>query len=636
MHDNIYEVVELKDLDTDLIKTEPLYFDVETGGENYGTMVLAQLYQEHWTKVKVIEFKNHPSYAMEFLLSIIEDCEIIGHNLMYEMKQFDKHTLDYKPFKLWGDTFYASRLVFPSWMEYSLDACLTKLLGYDPYQQAGLDKKVMQKSFDPTMDCTHDQLVYGAIDVYELPKLWNKVKQISGDFNYELDRKIATYSLDVSKKGMPVDFDELDKLMLHFQSEVARTEAILGNNDKGVKLNVNSYVQVRKLLGLENSSDELTLKILANRPDGLEGHEWWNPKIKVREIQEPNYKHTENKCILAMAIVEQRKALKRLNFRERAYANGSIDDEGVHRISSEFSPHQITGRVSSSDENLSQYPRDIKRMWGHKPNAGKVLIYADYSQLELRSICAMLGEGAMQEAYDSDLDIHQFTADSLEFEESLLPDGVKKRFVAKQLNFLTLYGGSNSMFQGAVCKTANVWLDMEGVIKPAIKAWKNRYPVIKDWQVRNNKSKTKMDKTMCGRWYKAKTPQELCNYSNQGSGAEIAKLAWHNGYKYNVFGYSTGVDFLGFFHDAYILECDDDPKVYIPAAKKLATLMSDAWFQVTRMAKFHNTQMPVTVQVGYNWKDMEDETEDVLYTYNLKGMAMYEKDIQLELEKINA
>jgi len=176
---------------------------------------------------------------------------------------------------------------------------------------------------------------------------------------------------------------------------------------------------------------------------------------------------------------------------------------------------------------------------------------------------------------------------------------------------------------------------MEGVIQPAIKAWKKRYPVIKAWQVANGRSKTKMDRTVCGRWYKAKLLTDLCNYSNQGTGASIAKLAWHNGYKYGAFGYDTGVALLNFIHDAYILECDDDPKVYIPAAKKLATLMSDAWFQVTRMAKLHNLPMPVTVQVGYSWKAMEDETEDVIYTYNLDGMSLYEKDIQLELEKID-
>jgi DNA polymerase-1 len=633
MYSDIYKVVttaDLQELPNKLNKELPLSIDVEGGGENYETLTTIQMYQSNWDKVWFFELKDLPTFAPEFIYSLIVDMEWLGHNLMTEFKYFDSVVSHFVQPAEWFDTFYASRLVFPSWMEYSLDKCLTKLLGYDPYAKMELVKKDMQKSFQPNVPCTHEQYMYGSIDVYELPKLYEKTKQIKGNFNYELDKKIAGYSIDVHKKGMPVDRGELTKLMTHFKAEVARTKTIIGD------VNVNSYIQVRRLLGLEYNSDELTLRIIANRPRGLTGHIGKTKNNPKNHILEPNYMHSEEVIQMANAVIDQRKALKRLNFEHRAYANGYEHEDGSWRVASRFSPHAITGRVQGQDENLSQYPRDLKSMWGleNGKDSDTVLLYADYSQLELRSICAMLGETAMEEAYRNEIDIHSYTADGLDFDESLMPEGVPKRFVAKQLNFLTLYGGGMGMFQSAVCKTAGVWLDMDNIVQPAVRAWKKRYPVIKAWQTTNGKSTTNMDKTMSGRWYKAKILPDLCSYSNQGSGAEVAKMAWHNSYKYGVVGNDSGVDLLNFVHDAFIWECPNDPAIYKPLAKKLAMLMQDGWFQITRQAKIKDLPMPVDVFVGHNWADMEYETDEVMHKESLEGMFMYEKDIEKELENV--
>ena len=299
MYNDIYEVMtkdDLVTLDEKLVKTEPLYIDVEGGdtvdGKDYYNLVSIQLYQEHWEKVMWFEMSQLPSYATEFIFSTIVDLEWIGHNLMTEFKYINRTISSFTHPDKWGDTFYASRLIFPSWQEYSLDKCLTKVLGYDPYARMEIDKKTMQKSFSYHTVTTHEQRVYGSLDVYLLPKLWNKVKQVAGNFNYELDKKIAIYSMDVAKKGMPVDVGELDNYMVHFKSEVVRTEAILGLNDKGTELNVNSYIQVRKVLGLEYSSDELALKVLAYRPTGLEGHIHLLPFLQGSYLGSKHFKAT--------------------------------------------------------------------------------------------------------------------------------------------------------------------------------------------------------------------------------------------------------------------------------------------------------------------------------------------------------
>ena len=640
----IYEIVEeLKNLNIDYDK--PLFMDTETGGshkhtkdidgelitteENYTHIVTVQLYQEHWDKVKVFIISNLPSYALEFLWSEISKATMIGHNLGYDLMQFKRHVSNFSTKGIkWEDTFYLSRLSKPSWQEYSLDKCLTRVLGYDPYAKEGLTKKDMQVSFSPNHTPDHAQLMYASIDVYLLPKLYHEVKSYVGTFIYELDKRIAEIATKIIDRGMPVDTNKLREIDRECDIAIEETKELLGD------MNVNSYRQVRQALGLEYSSDEITLRIIAGRENGLEGYRVFkHPKLPGKNVLlEPNYVHSEAKVDIANAIIKQRKHLKMKNFVKRA--KSWMDEH--HRITSRFSPHAISGRVQGSDENLSQYPRAMKKMWGINSNyhGDRVLIYADYSQLELRTICAILPERNMEEAYRKDIDLHVLAASNIDVDESKLPKSLPKRTLAKYLNFLNLYGGGVANFQKTVCKWSGVWIEYD-ICSKAAKDWKQGFSDIKHWHEVNAKSKGHMGSTISGRRYKAKSYTDLNNIQVQGSGAEVFKQAVNYLFKYDVAAGAEGTNdvyLVNLVHDAVVLDAPNDPEVYEKAARNLAKCFQKAWFDIMQQAPIKDLPMPVDVLVGQNWADLEYEVEGkVLYKYELDGMYMLDKELKDEI-----
>jgi DNA polymerase-1 len=102
-----------------------------------------------------------------------------------------------------------------------------------------------------------------------------------------------------------------------------------------------------------------------------------------------------------------------------------------------------TGRLSSSDPNLQNIPirsnlgREIRR--GFVPGPGRLLIGADYSQIELRVLAHLSGDPAFLEAFGADRDIHRETA-ALIFGVESTRVTPAMRDQAKTINFATIYG----------------------------------------------------------------------------------------------------------------------------------------------------------------------------------------------------
>ncbi len=102
-----------------------------------------------------------------------------------------------------------------------------------------------------------------------------------------------------------------------------------------------------------------------------------------------------------------------------------------------------TGRLASSDPNLQNIPirtevgRAIRRAFVAPP--GRVLITADYSQIELRLLAHLSRDPALIEAFEKDQDIHTAVAAQI---HGILPEQVtrEQRSGAKMVNFGIVYG----------------------------------------------------------------------------------------------------------------------------------------------------------------------------------------------------
>jgi DNA polymerase-1 len=139
-----------------------------------------------------------------------------------------------------------------------------------------------------------------------------------------------------------------------------------------------------------------------------------------------------------------------------------------------------TGRLSSSEPNLQNIP--IRTEEGRRIRqafvapAGRVILAADYSQIELRIMAHLSGDAGLTGAFAEGLDVHRATAAEV-FETTL--DGVTddQRRSAKAINFGLIYGMSAfglSRQLGIDRKDAQAYIDR----------YFERYPGVRDYMDR--------------------------------------------------------------------------------------------------------------------------------------------------------
>lgn len=131
-----------------------------------------------------------------------------------------------------------------------------------------------------------------------------------------------------------------------------------------------------------------------------------------------------------------------------------------------------TGRLSSSDPNLQNIPirnaegRRIRQAFVASP--GRVILAADYSQIELRIMAHLSGDAGLTQAFAENQDIHRATAAEV---FGLAPDEVAdaQRRSAKAINFGLIYG----MSAFGLAKQLNI---SRGLASDYIDRYFDRYP----------------------------------------------------------------------------------------------------------------------------------------------------------------
>lgn len=149
----------------------------------------------------------------------------------------------------------------------------------------------------------------------------------------------------------------------------------------------------------------------------------------------------ENDYPIVRDILEYRTLSKLLS----TYCEGLLKEiESDGRIHSNFKQTETrTGRISSTEPNLQNIPvrqelgREMRKFF--KAGEGKVLIDADYSQIELRVLADAADDKVMLDAFNNDVDIHAVTASQV-FNMPLMMVTPTMRSRAKAVNFGIVYG----------------------------------------------------------------------------------------------------------------------------------------------------------------------------------------------------
>ena len=236
---------------------------------------------------------------------------------------------------------------------------------------------------------------------------------------------------------------------------------------------------------------------------------------------------------LVDVVLEHRSLSKLKSTYTDALARAADKDNRVHT-----SYHQAlttTGRLSSSDPNLQNIPirTDTGRLIREAFIApkGRVILAADYSQIELRLMAHFSGDERLIDAFHRGLDIHTATASEI-MNKPLIEVTSNERRAAKAVNFGLLYGMS------AFGLAKQLGVD-RAVAQDYIKRYFARYPAIHDY-MENTKAHAKLHgyvQTLLGRklyspdinssnrMIKEAAERAAINAPLQGSAAEIIKLA---------------------------------------------------------------------------------------------------------------
>jgi DNA polymerase-1 len=214
-----------------------------------------------------------------------------------------------------------------------------------------------------------------------------------------------------------------------------------------------------------------------------------------------------------------------------------------------------SGRMACSAPNLQNLPRDARYRRCFTAPPGRVLVKADYSQIELRIAAKVAGETAMIEAYRRGDDLHTLTARLL-----LGPEDVSKadRQLAKSVNFGLLYGMGAKAFRAYARSNYGVELT-EAEAEQYRKAFFAAYPALRRWhgQVGRTQDRPVDTRTLAGRRCRnVMRFSEKLNLGVQGTGADGLKralaLLWERR------GECAGAVPVLAVHDEIVVECDAD------------------------------------------------------------------------------
>ena len=568
----MYKLTTLEHLMDVTDKSKPVFADTETCGL-YGRVRLLQVMQEGWDKALLVEWPN----PMQLFL-YLDSVHSVWHNAHYDLttvqQQCGGNPIIPKQFDC---AFLLSRLAFPALDGYTLEDIIIAVTRSNPYARIG-KKADLQKTNWDVPELTAKQLEYAATDVYYMPQVWERIKETTEDRNYVLDKSTLTTCLDFQWNGQPVIEAMWNKYWVELEDEYTKLE---------LTVNVNSWQQVRKFLN-STESDGLALSRMSLDKSDPERAE------KARRIK------------------RGRSISKLLSF---------LRKYDVARVIGKFKPSARSGRLTGDDENLQQTPRALKEIWGYETTDDRRIIFSDYAQLELRTICAILRVKVMEKLFRAGEDLHMYVAKFLFGEDATADD----RQITKTYNFNLLYGGSAGMVCAILLGYGYLVREVQANRDKA--KWKKLFREIAVWQEkgisawRNGRTWS----TPFGRKYKGKLMTDQLNIMNQGAGAEVAKLALHYFYprlkELNApLAEEDKVLLCNFVHDSYILDTPNKPEIYKAASKLLADSMQEAWFEMSKCYEVKDLPMPVDVCVGVNLKTIE---KDYDYKFSLEGMEHY-------------
>ncbi|MFV5503929.1 DNA polymerase I [Acinetobacter sp. 226] len=515
---------------------------------------------------------------------ILEDESVkkIGHHLKY-----DAHVLENHGIHLAGwyfDTMLASYVLNSVATRHGMDDVARLYLSHltTTYEQVA-GKGAKQKTFNqiPLETAAH----YAAEDAHVTYRLYevlsSKLQAHPELVNilHNIEVPVARVLTQMEENGIELDLAFLDQLGGEFSNTMQNLENQI-MEIAGESFNVSSPKQVGEVL-----FEKLGLKGGKKTTTG----QYSTSESVLEKIEHP----------IAQLILEYR-GLSKL---KSTYTDGLCKQANpdTHRVHTSY--HQAltaTGRLSSTDPNLQNIPiraeigRQIRKAF--VAPEGRVLLAADYSQIELRLMAHLSQDEALLDAFIHGQDVHRRTAAEvlgIPLEE-VTND---QRRQAKAVNFGLLYGMSEF---GLIRQLGFTRQESQDYIKQYF----HRYPGIYEYMQRTRQVALEQGfvETLLGRrlytpdidarnmMVRKAAERAAINAPLQGSAADIIKMAMIEVDKMLP---KDQAKMLLQVHDELVFEVDED------IADELAPKLAEVMQSVLQIS------VPLVVEVGKgkNWDE---------------------------------
>ena len=515
---------------------------------------------------------------------ILEKPEIqkIGHYLKYDAHVLENHGIHLQGW--YFDTMLASYVLNSVATRHGMDDVSRLYLSHltTTYEQVA-GKGVKQKTFNQIE--IEIAAHYAAEDAHVTYRLYEvldeKLRKHPELLNllHNIEMPVARVLTIMEENGIELDLSFLDQLGVDFANTIQDLENQI-IEIAGESFNVSSPKQVGEVL-----FDKLGLKGGKKTSTG----QYSTSESVLEKIDHP----------ITSLILEYR-GLSKL---KSTYTDGLLkqaNDES-HRVHTSY--HQAltaTGRLSSTDPNLQNIPvretigRQIRKAF--VAPKGRILLAADYSQIELRLMAHFSQDAALVDAFNNGQDVHRRTAS--EVLGIALEDVTNdQRRQAKAVNFGLLYGMSEF---GLIRQLGFTRQESQDYIKQYF----HRYPGIYEYMQRTRQVALEQGfvETILGRrlytpdidarnmMVRKAAERAAINAPLQGSAADIIKMAMIEVEKMLP---KDQAKMLLQVHDELVFEVDEN------IADELAPKLAEVMQSVLQIS------VPLIVEVGKgkNWDE---------------------------------
>ena len=514
-----------------------------------------------------------------------ETIEKVGQNLKYDIKVMHQHGIAVKGPLF--DTMLAHYIINPD-MRHNMDILAETYLNYRPKPISDLIGK-KGKNQGSMRDVPLDQQTeYAAEDAditwqlkqhfeQELGK--NEQRDLLNKVELPLVRVLAAMEL----AGISLDVPYLNNMATQLEHEAQQLAQRIFDQ-AGETFNLASPKQLGPIL-----FDKLKL---VDKPKKTKTGQYSTAEEVLSTL-------AKNHSIVA-DILEWR-SVQKLN---NTYVSALPQEVNTHsnRVHTVYNQAvAATGRLSSNHPNLQNIPirtprgQQVRKAFVAKDNQ-RVLMAADYSQIELRIIASLSEDPSMVAAFNNNEDIHAATAAKV-FGVPLEEVSREQRSQAKTVNFGIIYGVS-------AFGLSNQTTLSRSEAKALIETYYENYPNLKSYiseQVDFAREQGYVATVLGRRRYlkdinsrnaivRGAAERNAVNAPIQGSAADIIKIAMLRIYD-KMREQQFKAQMLLQVHDELVFEC---PKSELDALTKLVK---------TEMENAYKLHVPLTVDVGvgHNW-----------------------------------